>query len=120
MPLTKHSKLAKPGDLDPILKIDVCSRIHFKMAPAAEVTGDKTPLTLAVGSKNPVKIRAAKSGVGKAFPEEKYDIKVFPYSVPSGVSDQPMGDFETRKGAKARARNAAEKYKEEHGEVSWS
>ena len=120
MPLTKHSKLAKPGDLGPILKIDVCSRIHFKMAPAAEVTGDKIPLTLAVGSKNPVKIRAAKSGVGKAFPEEKYDIKVFPYSVPSGVSDQPMGDFETRKGAKARARNAAEKYKEEHGEVSWS
>ena len=76
---------------------------------------EKTPLSIAVGSTNPVKIKAARAGVVKAFSEEKFAITVEGYSVSSGVSDQPMGDFETKKGSKNRAMNAAEKYKDQFG-----
>ena len=76
---------------------------------------EKTPLSISVGSTNPVKIKAARAGVVKAFNEEKFAITVEGYSVSSGVSDQPMGDFETKKGSKNRAMNAAEKYKDQLG-----
>lgn len=75
----------------------------------------KQTLTLAVGSTNPVKAKAAKAGIAKVFTEDKYDIQVHTFSVPSGVSDQPMGDFETKKGSKNRAKGAADKFKEEFG-----
>ena len=70
---------------------------------------EKTPLSVAVGSTNPVKIKAARAGVVKAFSEDKFTITVEGYSVSSGVSDQPMGDLETKTGSKNRAMNAADK-----------
>ena len=71
------------------------------------MASEKQTLTIAVGSTNPVKVKAALSGITKVFNEEKYKITAQGFSVPSGVSDQPMGDFETKKGSKNRAMNAA-------------
>ena len=54
-----------------------------------------------VASKNPVKIEAALRGFRAMFPEQ--DFSVEGYSVPSGVSAQPMTSLETRQGALNRA-----------------
>lgn len=57
-----------------------------------------------VASKNPVKINAALSGFRKMFPQEVFEIEGV--SVASGVSDQPMSDDETIRGARTRMENA--------------
>lgn len=57
-----------------------------------------------VASKNPVKINAVKFGFEKMFPEQKFSVEGV--SVSSGVSDQPMDDAETQRGALQRAVNA--------------
>ena len=57
-----------------------------------------------VASKNPVKINATKEGFCELFPDE--EISVEGMSVPSEVSEQPMTDEETLRGAKNRATNA--------------
>lgn len=62
-------------------------------------------ISIVVASKNPVKINATLSGFTKAFPDEEISIEGI--SVPSGVSDQPMTDEETLRGACTRASNAA-------------
>lgn len=59
-------------------------------------------MRIAVGSKNPAKINAVKA----AFLGDPYDI--VPVDAESGVSDQPMSDDETIKGAVNRAIQAAE------------
>ena len=59
---------------------------------------------LIAASKNPIKIKAALNGFKKIFPNERFSIKSV--DVESGVSDQPMSDEETVKGAQNRARNA--------------
>jgi len=56
---------------------------------------------IAVGSKNPVKINAALVGFQTMFPEIEFSAEGF--SVPSGVSDQPMSCEETLQGATTRA-----------------
>ncbi|HKI89157.1 MAG TPA: inosine/xanthosine triphosphatase [Draconibacterium sp.] len=59
-------------------------------------------MKVVVASKNPVKVEAVFRGFSSYFPEvevEKIDVK-------SGVSDQPLTDEETRKGAYNRAENA--------------
>ncbi len=61
-------------------------------------------MKVAVGSKNPVKIAAAKAAFKKVWPEKKWE--VVGVDVPSGVSDQPMSDKESIKGASNRARRA--------------
>lgn len=63
-----------------------------------------------VASKNPVKINAVKTGFDKVFPKLTFEIAGL--SVSSDVSDQPMSDEETLKGAINRAKNAEEKYKD--------
>ena len=55
-----------------------------------------------VASGNPVKINATKAGFSTFFD----DVAVESCEVESGVSDQPMSDAETLKGARNRARNA--------------
>ena len=60
---------------------------------------------IAVGSKNPVKLAAARAVVMRLVP----DVTVEAVEVPSGVPDQPFGDEETTRGAIARARAAREK-----------
>lgn len=58
-----------------------------------------------VASTNPVKINATKMGFEKVFPNEK--IGVEGVSAPSGVSDQPMTEEETLKGALNRVENVS-------------
>ena len=57
--------------------------------------------SIAVGSKNPVKIQAALAGFQRMFPELKFTVEGF--DVGSGVSDQPMSCNETLNGATNRA-----------------
>ncbi len=59
---------------------------------------------IVIASKNPVKINATLNGFKKMFPKADFEIEgVF---VPSGVSDQPLTDAETFKGASNRVNNA--------------
>lgn len=58
---------------------------------------------IAVGSKNPVKVNAARTGIGDLLGVE---LEVRGIEAASGVAAQPMGDDETRLGAVNRARNA--------------
>jgi inosine/xanthosine triphosphatase len=60
-------------------------------------------MRVSVGSKNPAKINAVK----EAFKEYQYEI--ISIDAESGVSEQPMSDEETIKGAINRAIQAAEK-----------
>ncbi len=59
-----------------------------------------------VTSKNPVKLEATKQAFKQVFSDKEIDFEVV--TVPSGVSDQPMSEAETMKGAKSRAKNAKE------------
>ena len=61
-------------------------------------------MQIIVASKNPVKIAAARSALEQAFPHKTLEVQGI--SVPSGVSDQPMTDEETYRGAKQRVLNA--------------
>ncbi|GAA0757911.1 inosine/xanthosine triphosphatase [Psychroflexus lacisalsi] len=58
-----------------------------------------------IASKNPVKLQAAKNGLERMFPSQEFEC--IGVSVPSNVSDQPMSDDETFRGAKNRADNAS-------------
>jgi len=66
--------------------------------------------TIVVASKNPVKIRSAKRGFQRMFPNEVFQMQAV--SIPSGVSDQPQSDSETLKGALTRAHGAAFHFEE--------
>lgn len=57
-----------------------------------------------IASKNPVKIETTKLGFSKMFKDRQFEFDGI--SVPSSVSDQPMTDEETKKGAVNRAQNA--------------
>ena len=59
---------------------------------------------IVVASENPVKIDAVRMGFERMFPGEAFT--VLGVGVPSGVSDQPMTDQTSRKGAVIRANNA--------------
>lgn len=58
-----------------------------------------------VASKNPVKINAAREGFERMFPNDEFE--VVGVEVASGVSDQPMSDEETKRGAMNRVENAS-------------
>jgi inosine/xanthosine triphosphatase len=74
-------------------------------APAAE----KLPRLLVVGSTNGAKIRAVEYAIQDVWK----NIEVKGVAVESGVSAQPWGDAETRKGARQRALAAWQHGKEE-------
>jgi inosine/xanthosine triphosphatase len=57
-------------------------------------------MNVAVASKNPVKINASKLAFDRAFDT---NVVAEGFSIPSGVSDNPMTDAETFSGAKNRA-----------------
>lgn len=59
---------------------------------------------LIVASKNPVKIESALVGFQEMFPKQAFAAEGI--SVPSGVSDQPLGDEETYQGAWNRVQAA--------------
>ena len=60
-------------------------------------------IRIIVASKNPVKLEAVEDGLAELIQEE---IELTGVSVDSGVSDQPMSDAETLKGAETRIKNA--------------
>jgi len=62
-------------------------------------------MKVVIASGNPAKLRAVKEAFSLQFPGE--DIKCLPAEVASDVSEQPMTDDETRRGARNRARNAS-------------
>ena len=62
-------------------------------------------LRIAVGSTNPVKVRATERAFSKAFP--KFEVTAFGIDVESGVPPQPIGE-ETIRGAMNRAAKALE------------
>jgi len=59
---------------------------------------------IVVSSLNPVKSEAVKKGFKRMFPEEEFEI--IQIAGESGISDQPMTDLESRRGALNRAINA--------------
>jgi inosine/xanthosine triphosphatase len=61
-------------------------------------------LKVVVASHNPAKMRAVKEAFSLQFPGRKIDL--IAVGVESGISDQPLSDKETHKGAKNRAQNA--------------
>jgi len=74
---------------------------------------------LAVGSKNPVKVAAATTGVRnaleRALSSQLMEIEAWSVDVPSGVSDQPLSDSECKTGACNRAMAAFAAYESAHG-----
>ena len=62
-----------------------------------------TTVRVAVGSANPCKIEAVQRAFDQTFTSDDVKIVISSHSVPSGVADQPIGDLETREGAKNRA-----------------
>ena len=69
-------------------------------------------MKVAVGSTNPVKVNAAKSGTELALKVENVEVEGF--NVPSDVSEQPFGDEETLRGATNRAMKAFSEYARKH------
>lgn len=67
-------------------------------------------MNIIVASRNPVKIQAALVAFRAMFPDEAWEISGV--SVPSGVSDQPMTEDETRQGANNRALHAQRSFPE--------
>lgn len=61
-------------------------------------------MRLVVGSRNPVKLRAAQRGFARLFADTPCEVEVA--EVASGVSHQPLSDRETLAGARERARQA--------------
>lgn len=59
-------------------------------------------IKIAVGSQNPVKCAAVETILRQVYPDAEF----VAVAVPSGVSEQPWGDDETRVGAENRARAA--------------
>ncbi|MBT8061927.1 MAG: inosine/xanthosine triphosphatase [Gammaproteobacteria bacterium] len=64
-------------------------------------------MKIVVASKNPVKVQAVEAAFRARFPQTALDITSV--NVESGVSDQPMSDQETRRGAHNRVDNARER-----------
>lgn len=80
----------------------------------------RTPIKIAVGSKNPIKIKAAINGIQQAlqYPLNSIEnmnlITAEGFDVPSGVPDQPNGSDETKRGATTRAIKAWDAYMSLH------
>ncbi len=64
-------------------------------------------MKVAVGSKNPVKIEAVSLAFEKIWPQREW--QVMEVKVKHGITDQPMSDRESIRGAKNRARRALKK-----------
>jgi len=70
-------------------------------------------MKVAVGSENPVKIEAVKRAFGSVWPNKNWHVSGVVVS--SGVSDQPMSDEESIKGATQRARQVLRICKADYG-----
>lgn len=72
--------------------------------PSSSLNYRDTVKKIVVASLNPVKTEAVLSGFQRLFPNETFTVEGM--SVSSGVSEQPLTDAETLKGARTRAENA--------------
>ncbi|HET7059911.1 MAG TPA: inosine/xanthosine triphosphatase [Candidatus Saccharimonadales bacterium] len=70
-------------------------------------------MKVAVGSKNPVKIESVRLAFKALWPDKKWQVEGV--GVASDVSDQPMSDEESIKGAHNRAQKALEKLGADYG-----
>lgn len=70
-------------------------------------------MKIAIGSKNPAKIKAVEDAFRSFFPSETLDF--IAVEVASGVSDQPMNDKETVTGARNRAMASLNATKADYG-----
>lgn len=68
----------------------------------------KTPVRIVVASENPVKSGAILGAFEKLFPGQPTELTRL--SADSGVSDQPMSDQETKRGARNRLEFAKQQY----------
>ena len=86
----------------------------------AEDTAAAVVLRVAVGSSNPSKLRSVKQALEHVVSRnnKSVSLELFPFTVPSGVPDQPFGDEETKLGAKNRALAARNAYQESNGNES--
>ena len=66
-------------------------------------------MKVVVGSQNPVKIEAVRQAFCAVWPQKNWEVTGV--DLTSGVSDQPMSDLESIKGATNRANNAIKKSK---------
>jgi inosine/xanthosine triphosphatase len=73
----------------------------------------KVSKKVAVGSKNPVKIEAVKLAFNDVWPEIEWE--VIGADVGSGVSDQPMSDRESIRGATNRAKRSRKLHNADFG-----
>jgi hypothetical protein len=82
------------------------SELASSSAASAEASAAATeaPIILVVGSTNPVKVASSVSGMSQALKNDNIQVKAI--NVPSGVSNQPFSDEETKTGAINRAMNA--------------
>ena len=87
--------------------------VAFVLQVKADDMVAKKVITVAVGSKNPVKINAAKSAFVQLFPDAT--IEASGLDVASGISAQPMSDEESISGARNRARKVLEQTKADFG-----
>lgn len=62
-------------------------------------------MRVVVGSTNPVKLEAVRRALARVFPEVVHEVEAVPAA--SGVSAQPRGEAETRRGALGRVASAA-------------
>lgn len=60
--------------------------------------------TIAVGSQNPVKIKSVYQAFSHVWPGTDWQVRGYPTQ--SGVSNQPMSDLESIRGARSRAQSA--------------
>lgn len=74
---------------------------------------NKPRKTVAVGSKNPVKVEAVRLAFSDIWPDIEWEVKGL--DVPSGVSNQPMSDKESVKGAANRAKKALKELQADFG-----
>lgn len=79
---------------------------------STEMTMSVPSFTVAVGSSNPSKIRSVQQALEQIITAVPLVLRG--YGVESGVSNQPYGDDETRRGAQNRARAAFEAYTHDH------
>mmetsp|Transcript_29305 Transcript_29305/g.47039 ORF Transcript_29305/g.47039 Transcript_29305/m.47039 type:complete len:226 (-) Transcript_29305:140-817(-) len=88
-----------------------------RTSEGSQGTKVKESLVVVVGSTNPCKIKACERAFKACFPSVNA-IRLIPVKAKSGVSDQPMTDEETLKGAKNRAKNALQAIRKETKEDS--
>lgn len=70
-------------------------------------------MKVAIGTKNPSKLAAAEEAFKSFFPNQ--DIEFVTAEVASGISDQPMSDEETLRGALTRAKSALQETGADYG-----